>query len=57
MRSSSCFLLLLTILTLLTSMTLELTTLGTHWSSARIISPLLSSVGDTIVALPPPHNA
>merc|ERR1711983_58224 len=58
--SSSLFLLLLlvsTTLTLLMFMTLDPTTLGTHCSSARMMSPLFSSVGDTMVADPPPHRA
>merc|ERR1711868_59880 len=58
--SSSLFLLLLLgliTLTLLMFMTLEPTTLGTHCNSARMMSPLFSSVGDTTVALPPPHRA
>merc|ERR1719322_788686 len=50
--SSSLFLLLLlvsTTLTLLMFMTLDPTTLGTHCNSARMMSPLFSSVGDTMV--------
>merc|ERR1719232_1430674 len=50
-------LLVSTTLTLLMFMTLDPTTLGTHCSSARMMSPLFSSVGDTMVADPPPHRA